>query len=283
MSTLAGKLISQEVVVLRDMRLPEFDKNKRIDQQKCLVFDNDNCNYDIILGTDFLTKTGIKLNYADQQMEWFDTTLPLRPKGGLTAEDFDAMADAFHIQVEEELFGEDWLQCFATAMLDAKYEYVNVHQVIDTLTHLNMHQKADLLQVLTANQKMFDGTLGVYPHKKFHIDIDPNAKPVHARPYPVPRVHLQTFKKELDHLVALGVLAPQGESEWASPTFITPKKDGRVRWVSDLRELNKVVKRKVYPLPIITDILRKQKSFEFFTKLDISMQYYTFELDEESQ
>jgi hypothetical protein len=102
-----------------------------IDQQNCLGFDNDNCNYDIILGTDFLTKTGIKLNYADQQMEWFDTILPLRPKGGLTAEDFDAMADAFHIQVEEELFGEDWLQYFATAMLDAKYEYQNVHQVID--------------------------------------------------------------------------------------------------------------------------------------------------------
>jgi hypothetical protein len=89
--------------MLRDIRLPEFDKNRRIDQQKCLVFDNDNCNYDIILGTDFLTTTGIKLNYADQQLEWFDITLQLRPKGGLTAEDFDAMADAFHIQVEELL------------------------------------------------------------------------------------------------------------------------------------------------------------------------------------
>jgi hypothetical protein len=26
----------------------------------------------------------------------------------------------------------------------------------------------------------------VYLHKKVHIDIDPNAKPVHSRPYPVP-------------------------------------------------------------------------------------------------
>jgi hypothetical protein len=142
-----------------------------------------------------------------------------------------------------------------------------------------MHQKADLLEVLAKHQKMFDGTLGVYPHKKVHIDIDPNAKPVHAHLYPVPRVHLQTFKMELDHLVKIGVLPPQGASDWASPTFITPKEDGRVRWVSDSRELNKVVKRKVYPLPIITDILLKHKDYEFFSKLDVSMQYYTFELD----
>jgi hypothetical protein len=61
-STLAGTLISQEVVVLRDLCLPEFDKNRHIDQQKCLVFDNDDCNYDIILGSNFLSKAGIKLN-----------------------------------------------------------------------------------------------------------------------------------------------------------------------------------------------------------------------------
>ncbi len=54
------------------------------------------------------------------------------------------------------------------------------------LTHLNTNQKADLLQVLQENDKMFVGTLGVYPHTKIHIDVDPNAKPVHSRPYPVP-------------------------------------------------------------------------------------------------
>jgi hypothetical protein len=151
------------------------------------------------------------------------------------------------------------------------------------LTNLNAHQKADLLQVLQENNKMFDGTLGVYPHKKVHIDIDPNAKHVHSRPYPLTRIHLKTFKKELNHLVRIGVLAAQQENEWASPSFIIPKKDGRVRWIRDLRQLNKVIRHKQYPLLIITDILRKHSGYKFFTKLDVSMQYYPFELDKECQ
>jgi hypothetical protein len=105
-SRLAGKLQAKEVVTMRDIRLPEFDKNRRIDSHKCLAHDNDACNYDIILGTQFLSKTGIKLDYANEQMEWFDITLPLKPTGvGLKAQDFDAMVDAF-----PHSSGEDWLQ-----------------------------------------------------------------------------------------------------------------------------------------------------------------------------
>ena len=95
-------------------------------------------------------------------------------------------------------------------------------------------RKCDLLDVLKCHQKLFDITLGVYPHKKVHIEIEPGAKPVHERPYPVPCIHLSMYKCELDHLVDLGILIPQQESKWASPSFIIPKKDGSVRWISDL-------------------------------------------------
>jgi hypothetical protein len=62
-----------------------------------------------------------------------------------------------------------------------------------------------------------------------------------------------------------------------------PSKNGRIHWVTDLRESDKVVRCQQYPLPIIQDILRKRTGYKFFTKIDISMQYCTFELNEESK
>ncbi len=126
------------------------------------------------------------------------------------------MEDMFHIQVKDKLFVEDWLKSFATAILNVKYEKTDVTEVMKGLTNLNAHQKVDLLWVLQENKKMFDETLNIYPHKKVHIDIDPNAKPVHFMPHPVPWIHLKTFKKE----------------------------DNRVGWISDSRQLNKVIRRK---------------------------------------
>jgi hypothetical protein len=55
------------------------------------------------------------------------------------------MKDKFHIHVKDELFGGDWLTCFGTEILDAKYEKTDVADVMKGLTNLNAHQKADLL------------------------------------------------------------------------------------------------------------------------------------------
>ena len=81
------------MVKLRDIRLPEFDKNRRIDEQRAPVFDT-RCCYDIILGTDFLKKAGIRMNYDTGFMEWFECILPMRDPWGLTSEEFNNMVDS---------------------------------------------------------------------------------------------------------------------------------------------------------------------------------------------
>ena len=198
---LAGKLLAHSVVTLRDIRLPEFDKNRHVDQQRALIFDNDKCKYDVIFGTNFLSKVGIKLDYETGEMTWFDNVLPMRPSTGLTSTDFAVMEDHYHIQLEDDLLGDDWLDCYATEILDAKYEWTNIENIVKGLEHLSSSQQNDLLGILKKHATIFDGSLGLYPHKKFHIDIDPDAKPKHSRPYSIPRIHLSTFKKELEHLV----------------------------------------------------------------------------------
>jgi hypothetical protein len=54
-----------------------------------------------------------------------------------------------------------------------------------------------------------------------------------------------------------------------------------------LRELNKALKRKACPLPMMQDVIQRRAGYKHFTKhftkLDLTMFYYTLELDEESK
>ena len=130
-------------------------------------------------------------------MQWLDNVLPMRPPNGLTSSDFKEMEESYYVQLEDEILGEDWLGIYATEILDAKYDKTDITETVSGLTHLDSSQRRDLLDVLEKNSSVFDGSLGRYPHKQFHIELEPDAKPIHARPYPVPRIHLSTFKKEL--------------------------------------------------------------------------------------
>jgi hypothetical protein len=88
---------------------------------------------------------------------------------------------------------------------------------------------------------------------------------------------------EVDRLCESGVLKKVNRSEWAAPTFIVPKKDGSVRFISDFRELNKRIKRKPYPIPKIQDMLLNLEGFRYATSLDLNMGYYHIELTPNSK
>ena len=147
-TTLAREIQAQEVITLRYLRLPEFDKNRQIVEQKYLAFDNDYVKHDIILGTNFLSKARIKLNHSEGKMELFDSSNTLHPPGRSELHGLWCHRFIFFIQTDDKLLGKDWLHCYVTKILDTKYEWTAVTDVIDNLTHINLHQAADLLKVV---------------------------------------------------------------------------------------------------------------------------------------
>ncbi len=88
-----------------------------------------------------------------------------------------------------------------------------------------------------------------------------------------------TLIKEVERLIKLGVLERQSASEWASPSFIIPKKNRTVCFLSDFWEVNKRLIRKPFPIPKISTVLQELEGFTFVTALDLNMGYYTIRLN----
>ena len=82
---------------------------------------------------------------------------------------------------------------------------------------------------------MFDGNLGTWHGKPYDIKLKPDAELYPGKPFPVPRIHELTFKQELDLLKYLKVIKKVNLSQWGAPTFLIPKKDSTVRFISDFR------------------------------------------------
>ena len=172
----------------------------------------------------------------------------------------------------------------ANNILDSKYEKSDLYQIVnDGCKHLSHEQRNLLLWLLLDYEHLFDGTLGTWNTEPAEFELQEEARPVFCKPFQVPQVYKAPTKKECERLCSIGVLEQVTGSEWGFPLFIIPKKDGRVRFVSDLRKLNTSLKCKPFPLPKIMDLMQKLEGFQWATALDLNMGYYHIKLGPKSQ
>ena len=169
-------------------------------------------------------------------------------------------------QVEED---------FIQRMTEQKYSPADLKEEVGKCSNLTPAEQGQLLHLLSKYKDLFDGSLGTWKTKPVELELKEGAKPYHGRPYPVPMSQEKKLKDEIKRLENYGVLRKINHSEWGMPSFTIVKKDGiTLRSIADLRELNKRIKRKPYPIPKIQELLLKLKKFKFGTSLDLNMGYY---------
>ena len=141
------------------------------------------------------------------------------------------------------------------------YKQIRLNSIIMNLDYLKGKHKNSLLELLQKYEKMFDGTLGKYTGSDSTIELQEDAKPYYAKPFPILEVHEATLKKEVNRLIKIGILKKINNSQWAATTFIIPKNNGTVRFISDFRDLKKRTNIKPSPIPNIQDLLLKLEGF----------------------
>lgn len=114
------------------------------------------------------------------------------------------------------------------------------------------------------------------PIKVFEVkfNIKDNVVPVIKKAYSMPYALKPRVEMKIDQMVAVGILKPVTNSEWASPIVVVPKKDGDIRICTDFRvTVNKVLNIDQYPLPRPDDIFASLAGGHVFTVLDLSGAY----------
>jgi transposase InsO family protein len=270
-STKAGSFKTKRLCDI-EFTLPAFYENRKI---SCTAYVDEtpqgNVSYDMIIGRDVMHNLGINLLFDTAQISWDGATIYMQSPERLKKDWVAELENEILFAHDPDTTDAERIQ----QIIDAKYCPADLEKVVEECTHLTVEERKKLLKLLQKFEHLFDGTIGTWQTEPVDLELkDPNAKPHHAKPYPVPHSQERKLREEIDRFVQYGILRKINRSEWACPMFTISKPDGSLRSLADLRELNKVIKRKPYPLPKITDMLQKLEGFMYATSLDLNMGYY---------
>jgi Reverse transcriptase (RNA-dependent DNA polymerase)/RNase H-like domain found in reverse transcriptase len=273
-STKAGSFTTTHKCLAR-FTFPDLDQGKDIEWTVHVDPSSHKLSqYDMIIGRDLMEELGIDILFSEGVIRWNNSTIPMRDPAMLLDDNIDAFEQEIFSVHDPETIDAERIQ----QILDAKYSPADIEAVVESCPNLSGHEKTQLKTLLQEFEDLFDGSLGKWTMEPFDIELLPEAKPYHARPYPVPHSQEQKLREEVDRLVAVGVLRKVNRSEWGAPMFTISKKDNTLRSIADFREPNTRIKRKPFPIPKIQDMLYKLEGFMHATSLDLNMGYYHIEL-----
>nr|GFA06844.1 putative reverse transcriptase domain-containing protein [Tanacetum cinerariifolium] len=108
----------------------------------------------------------------------------------------------------------------------------------------------------------------------------PGAAPVARAPYRLAPFEMKELAEQSKELSDKGFIRPSS-SPWGAPVLFVKKKDGSFRMCIDYRELNKLMVKNRYPLPMINDLFDQFQGSSIYSKIDLRPGYHQLRVREE--
>jgi hypothetical protein len=119
------------------------------------------------------------------------------------------------------------------------------------------------------------------PHRPWdhEIKLEPGTTPPFMRLRHKSEDHIKAEKAWLDDMLAKGWVRPS-KSPAGAPCLAVPKKNGKIRIVTDYRRLNEMTVKDRYPLPNIGELHDRLHGARWFTKIDLRDAFYSIRMKE---
>nr|GFC11326.1 putative reverse transcriptase domain-containing protein [Tanacetum cinerariifolium] len=216
----------------------------------------DMCEFDIILGTDWLTKHHATIDCRSYRVIFGDIhALEFIYHGSLPGKSMQII-----LALQARTLLSHGCEGFLATIHDTTSDVPSIHDQ----------------QIVFEFPYVFPDELpGIPPVREveFNIELIPGAEPISKAPYHMAPVELKELKDQLQELLERGFIRPS-VSPWGAPVLFVKKKDGSMRLCIYYRELNKITICNRYPLPRIDDLFDQLQGAMHFSK-SISISKYS--------
>jgi hypothetical protein len=243
-NTQGGNVVTSGLAFLPFI-LSDFAKHRKVEMDFHIDdTTTDNLRYDIILGRNFLTKLGIILDVATGVMIW-DGVLLNMTTGRTTQESILMAGGPSPLKLETVI-----------------------------PTYLNEKEKTELAEVLHNHTELFRVGIGCFPGPALTVEpLESPLQPFYRKPYRIPHALIDGVKAKIEEMVKLGILKPNFNSPWGSPTLDVRKPNGDIRIVTDFRMVNS-------RMPNISELFQRIDGYDFVSTLDLRLGFHHVLLSE---
>lgn len=148
---------------------------------------------------------------------------------------------------------------------------------------LTKEQRQRVLDILVRFKDAFIPELAVLPCtdlEEHRIDTG-DASLIYIPSYRCSRAKEEVIQKEVDEMLALGIIR-ESRSPWGASAVLVTKKTGDWRLCVDYRALNRITKKESYPIPLIDDMLNAVGRSSWFTLIDLRSAYWQIPMEQTS-
>jgi hypothetical protein len=151
--------------------------------------------------------------------------------------------------------------------------HVKINAHLETCKVLETKQLLkEFKDVFTWTYKDLKGIpLEVAQHK---IELDTIIPLTHQATYRLNPNYAIAIKQYIDKLLVVIFIQFVEEVTWLSPIMIIPKKNGKLKFCTDLRKLYATTKKDPYPLPFTNEVLNIVARYEAYSFFDGYLGYH---------